>query len=218
MSDNHGNTPAAWTAVVVGLVGFVVGGVGLMLSPVSMPIFYVGVGDRRRVRRAVPRDGQDGLPQRGAPPLTVGSTAPPVPAPAPPERGRRARLLAPALVVGGLGLATLALHLRDPHQAGSWGLCPSALLGWWCPGCGGLRAVHDLTHLQVADAASSNLALVVAIPVFAGGSAGGWCGAGVAGERPVPVTTWLPLLVTAVTVVAVFTVLRNTAAGAWLAP
>jgi len=43
MSHNHGNTPAAWTAVVVALVGFVVGGVGLMLDPVSMPIFYVGV-------------------------------------------------------------------------------------------------------------------------------------------------------------------------------
>ncbi len=43
MSDNHGNTPAAWTAVVVALVGFVVGGVGLMLQPVSMLIFYVGV-------------------------------------------------------------------------------------------------------------------------------------------------------------------------------
>ncbi|NYJ01011.1 cyanate permease [Nocardioides thalensis] len=43
MSDNHGNTPAAWTAVFVALVGFVVGGVGLMLSPVSMPIFWVGV-------------------------------------------------------------------------------------------------------------------------------------------------------------------------------
>jgi hypothetical protein len=43
MSDNHGNTPAAWTAVVVALVGFVVGGIGLMLQPVSMPIFYVGV-------------------------------------------------------------------------------------------------------------------------------------------------------------------------------
>ena len=122
------------------------------------------------------------------------------------------------LVAGGLGLATLALHLRDPHQAGSWGLCPSALLGWWCPGCGGLRAVHDLTHLQVADAASSNLALVAAIPVFAA-----WFGWWLVrrwrgGQRPVPVTTWLPLLVTAVTVVAVFTVLRNTAAGAWLAP
>ena len=43
MSDNHGNTPAAWTAVTVALVGFVVGGVGLMLSPISMPIFWVGV-------------------------------------------------------------------------------------------------------------------------------------------------------------------------------
>ena len=43
MSDNHGNTPAAWTAVVVSLVGFVVGGAGLMLEPVSYPIFYVGV-------------------------------------------------------------------------------------------------------------------------------------------------------------------------------
>lgn len=43
MSDNHGNTPAAWTAVVVALVGFVVGGIGLMLDPVSMTIFYVGV-------------------------------------------------------------------------------------------------------------------------------------------------------------------------------
>jgi hypothetical protein len=44
MSANHGNTPAAWTAVVVGLVGFVVGGVGLMLEPISYPIFWVGVG------------------------------------------------------------------------------------------------------------------------------------------------------------------------------
>ncbi|MEJ7833136.1 MAG: HGxxPAAW family protein [Nocardioides sp.] len=43
MSDNHGNTPAAWTFVVLALVGFVVGGVGLMLSPVSMPTFWVGV-------------------------------------------------------------------------------------------------------------------------------------------------------------------------------
>jgi membrane associated rhomboid family serine protease len=43
MSDNHGNTPAAWTAVVVALVGFVVGAVGLMLDPVSMTVFYVGV-------------------------------------------------------------------------------------------------------------------------------------------------------------------------------
>lgn len=41
MSDNHGNTPAAWTAVVIGLLAFVVGGVGLMAY--SMPMFWVGV-------------------------------------------------------------------------------------------------------------------------------------------------------------------------------
>lgn len=43
MSDNHGNTPAAWTAVAVALVGFVVAGIALMLSPISMPLFWVGM-------------------------------------------------------------------------------------------------------------------------------------------------------------------------------
>ena len=39
---HHGNTPAAWTAVTVAMLGFVVGGVALMLDPVSMPLFWVG--------------------------------------------------------------------------------------------------------------------------------------------------------------------------------
>jgi hypothetical protein len=38
MSDNHGNTPAAWTGVAVALAGFLIGGIALMLSPVSMPM------------------------------------------------------------------------------------------------------------------------------------------------------------------------------------
>lgn len=41
MSNDHGNTPAAWTAVVVALAGFVVGGIGLMMG--SWPTFWVGV-------------------------------------------------------------------------------------------------------------------------------------------------------------------------------
>jgi hypothetical protein len=41
MSDNHGNTPAAWTAVTIALAGFVVGGIGLMVD--SWPVFWVGV-------------------------------------------------------------------------------------------------------------------------------------------------------------------------------
>ncbi len=43
MADNHGNTPAAWTAVGVALLGFLVGGIALMLSPVSMTLFWIGV-------------------------------------------------------------------------------------------------------------------------------------------------------------------------------
>lgn len=41
MSDNHGNTPAAWSAVTIGLVGFAVGGLGLVIG--SMLMFWIGV-------------------------------------------------------------------------------------------------------------------------------------------------------------------------------
>jgi len=43
MSENHGNTPAAWAAVAVAMLGFVVAGVGLMFDPISRPVFWVGV-------------------------------------------------------------------------------------------------------------------------------------------------------------------------------
>jgi ABC-type bacteriocin/lantibiotic exporter with double-glycine peptidase domain len=41
MSANHGNTPAAWTTVVVALLAFVVAGIALMVG--SWPMFWVGV-------------------------------------------------------------------------------------------------------------------------------------------------------------------------------
>ncbi|MBO0845626.1 MAG: hypothetical protein J2P22_09445 [Nocardioides sp.] len=43
MSDNHGNTPAAWAAVAIAMLGFVVSGIGLMFNPVDMTIFWIGV-------------------------------------------------------------------------------------------------------------------------------------------------------------------------------
>ncbi|NGZ99974.1 hypothetical protein G5V59_06255 [Nocardioides sp. W3-2-3] len=42
MADSHGNTPAAWTAVLVSLVGFVIGAVGTSLSPINWPLFWIG--------------------------------------------------------------------------------------------------------------------------------------------------------------------------------
>jgi hypothetical protein len=81
---------------------------------------------------------------------------------------RSERMLGPALAIGGLAAATVALHLRDPHVSHSWGVCPLyALTGIYCPGCGGLRGVNDLTDGHVGAAASSNLLLVLAIPVVA---------------------------------------------------
>lgn len=41
--SHHGNTPAAWTGVSVAMLGFVVAGVALMLSPISLPVFWVGI-------------------------------------------------------------------------------------------------------------------------------------------------------------------------------
>jgi Family of unknown function (DUF6704) len=38
---HHGNTPAAWTGVLVILVGFVVGGIGLVID--NWTVFWAGV-------------------------------------------------------------------------------------------------------------------------------------------------------------------------------
>jgi hypothetical protein len=43
MSESHGNTPAAWVAVSVAMLGFVVAGVGLMFDPISRVLFWIGV-------------------------------------------------------------------------------------------------------------------------------------------------------------------------------
>jgi hypothetical protein len=43
MANNHGNTPAAWTAVSVAMLGFLVGSVALMLSPVNETLFWIGI-------------------------------------------------------------------------------------------------------------------------------------------------------------------------------
>lgn len=127
-------------------------------------------------------------------------------------------MLAPGLVAGGVALAALALHLRDPHSQGSWGICPSAAMGVYCPGCGGLRAVNDLGNGRLFDAASSNLLFIATLPlvlyVFGRWTAGRWTGRDWrASDRAIG--RWGAALITAM---IAFTIARNTGAGAWLAP
>ena len=107
--------------------------------------------------------------------------------------------------------------MRDPHDAGSWGVCPTKLLtSWDCPLCGGLRAVNDLTHLDLGAALSSNLLVVVAIPVVLAlwlrRLVACWRGGEAMRPLPVPGWVWVTLLVVAV----VFTLVRNLP-GSWLA-
>lgn len=40
---HHGNTPAAWSAVALGSAGSVVGAIGLMLEPINLPLFWIGL-------------------------------------------------------------------------------------------------------------------------------------------------------------------------------
>lgn len=135
-----------------------------------------------------------------------------------PARARAERLRAPVAGVLTVAAATVALHVRDPHVTHSWGVCPLyAATGLYCPGCGGLRAVNDLTNGHVAAAASSNLLLVLAIPfalvAFVRVSQGAWTG------QPVRVVPTVPpaVRVGLVVLVVAFTLARNLP-GSWLAP
>ncbi|MFZ2502409.1 MAG: DUF2752 domain-containing protein [Nocardioides sp.] len=100
-------------------------------------------------------------------------------------------------------------------MAGSWGICPTKLLfAIDCPVCGSLRAVNDLTHGELAAAASSNLLLVLALPlvVLLWGRRTAVLWRGAAEPLPVPRAVW----VVGLTIAAAFMVARNTAWGSWL--
>lgn len=121
-------------------------------------------------------------------------------------------------MAGLAGLAALALHVRDPHESGSWGLCPfHAMTGAWCPGCGSLRAINDLTHGDLLAAASSNLVLVVALPVLAWLWVD-WLRHAWAGRRRVSSGLSTPMVWLLLAPVLVFSVVRNLPFGSWLAP
>jgi len=62
--------------------------------------------------------------------------------------------------------ATAIVAVVNPNEGGHYPTCPLlALTGIYCPFCGGLRAVHDLAHLDLAGALDRNPVAVVALPV-----------------------------------------------------
>lgn len=122
-------------------------------------------------------------------------------------------------ISGAVGLGAFALlHLRDPHDSGSYGFCPFLLLtGRYCAGCGGLRAINNLTQGDVMGAISSNVLAVVLVAVL-GVAWLLWVVRRLGGEDAKMITVGPKLAVVVLVVLMVFAVVRNTPWGASLAP
>jgi hypothetical protein len=131
---------------------------------------------------------------------------------------RREALRSPALV-GAVGLTAAGLlHFHDPHSSGSYGFCPFLLLtGRPCPGCGGLRAINDLTRFDIGAAVSSNALAVALVGVLAIAFVL-WIPHRWRGEDKPMIVLGPRTGIALVTVLVVFGVVRNTPWGSWLAP
>lgn len=131
---------------------------------------------------------------------------------------RPASVAAPlAVLVGGVAAVAVVAAI-DPEEPGHYPTCPFlSMTGWWCPGCGSLRAVHALAHGDVGTALERNVLTVLAVPVLVLAWSA-WLRRVVTG-RPrsrwaAPPTALWGLLAT----IVAFWVLRNVPAGSWLAP
>jgi uncharacterized protein DUF2752 len=130
---------------------------------------------------------------------------------------RARRLLAPLIVLAATVAGTGYVAEVDPGRPGHYPLCPfRALTGYYCPGCGTLRAIHALAHGHLASALAFNALTVCTLPVL-GYLWARWLGRSVTGRPPQslahPAWVWGYL-----TVVIVFWVTRNLPYGHVLAP
>jgi hypothetical protein len=68
----------------------------------------------------------------------------------------------------GLTCTLVVLYLWDPAATTLYPSCPfHALTGYYCPGCGSLRAIHQLLHGEIENAFRLNPLLVLCLPPLA---------------------------------------------------
>ena len=71
-----------------------------------------------------------------------------------------------------VAVAAVLLRVFDPATSGIFPPCPVYYLtGWYCPGCGSLRAMHQLLHGHLWAAWAMNPLTVVLMPFLAYGLA-----------------------------------------------
>ncbi|GIG39467.1 DUF2752 domain-containing protein [Cellulomonas phragmiteti] len=125
---------------------------------------------------------------------------------APPSQVLR-RGAVPFAVAAVAAAGAAVLVVRSPYTPLSYGLCPSVLLlGVSCPGCGGLRATHDLLTGDLAGAWLANPLWTLTAPLLVA-VWGVWTARRLRGGPPLTTPSWVPW--TVLVVVVAFTVLRN---------
>ncbi|WP_460467222.1 DUF2752 domain-containing protein [Calidifontibacter terrae] len=134
-----------------------------------------------------------------------------------PSQSRGRRMIRPTTIGAGIVGASLLLHAVDPRSPGHYPTCPFlALTGFYCPGCGALRAIASLTHGDLPAAAGFNPMAVVAIAgllvVFGRWTLRQWRGEPKRTLARPWVTSALAL------VILVFWVARNIPGWTWLSP
>ncbi len=74
------------------------------------------------------------------------------------------------MAVAAIAVAAVLLRDFDPATSGIFPPCPVRYLtGWYCPGCGSLRAIHQLLHGHVWAAWAMNPLTFVLLPFLAYG-------------------------------------------------
>ncbi len=114
--------------------------------------------------------------------------------------------------------ATAVVGVLNPYESGHYPTCPLlALTGWYCPFCGGLRAVHDLTRFDVAGALARNPLFVVTLPLILWALVR-WGAPAFTGRpaRKLPLPRWWGWAFGGV--LLVYAVLRNLPGWTWLSP
>jgi hypothetical protein len=132
-------------------------------------------------------------------------------------RWRPAALARPVLVAGAALAGVAWVGSVDPNEPGHYPTCPFlSVTGWFCPGCGSLRALHALAHGDLRTALARNPLMVLTVPMLMA-----WWTAWLVREvrrRPrrwaAPAWTIWGLLV----LVLAFSVARNLPGAAFLAP
>jgi len=77
-----------------------------------------------------------------------------------------------AAMVAAVAVAAAVLRAFDPATSGIFPPCPVRYLtGWYCPGCGSLRALHQLLHGNWRAAWAMNPLMIVLLPFLLYGSA-----------------------------------------------